>query len=299
MKVLTLIVSYNFEPWMDRCLNSLSASEHPTDVLVVDNGSTDRTRERIGRDFPHVRLIENGRNLGFGCANNIGLRIALAEGYDAVFLLNQDAWIKDDTIGTLCELSARHPDYGILSPVHMDGSGRQLDRGFAAYAGINKKRPLESLTEELVECPFINAAFWWIPVPVLRTVGGFSPLFYHYGEDKDYVNRLHFHGLKVGYSPRIFGFHDRAYRQTDRTLFFRMERVFHLSEYANINHSLPAAFLYGPAAILPKAAECLVHLYGKNTWEYLRICLSLIGKTGRILQTRRTTRCPHPNYIEP
>ena len=85
MKILTIIVSYNFERWMKPCLESLTRSVHPTDVLVIDNGSTDRTVSLLRESYPWVRLIANGENLGFGRANNIGLRLALDEGYDAAF----------------------------------------------------------------------------------------------------------------------------------------------------------------------------------------------------------------------
>ena len=87
MKVLVIIVSYNFERWIDRCLNSLRHSEYPIDVLVIDNGSKDQTIQRIKNDFPEIRLIESPENLGFGKANNIGMKIALEEGYQYVFLL--------------------------------------------------------------------------------------------------------------------------------------------------------------------------------------------------------------------
>ena len=90
MKILVIIVSYNFERWIDRCLNSLRQSEQQADVVVIDNASQDRTVSLIESRYPEVRLIKSKENLGFGRANNIGMKIALKEGYDAVFLLNQE-----------------------------------------------------------------------------------------------------------------------------------------------------------------------------------------------------------------
>ena len=123
MKVLVIIVSYNFEQWMERCLGSLRLSELPVDVLVIDNDSKDRTTELIRAQYPEVRLIENKKNLGFGRANNLGMQIALEEGYDFAFLMNQDAWIDPNTIGTLVSISLKYSEYGILSPVHLTGKG--------------------------------------------------------------------------------------------------------------------------------------------------------------------------------
>lgn len=177
MKILTIIVSYNFEKWIERCLGSLKASSHPTDIIVIDNCSNDRTVEIIKTQYTYVRLIENHANLGFGKANNIGMQLALKEGYDAVFLLNQDAWIGSDTLATLAEQSVKHPEFGILSPVHLNGSGEELDKGFASYAQLASINNIPH-RHEPISCPFINAAFWFIPVSTLQRTGGFSPLFY-------------------------------------------------------------------------------------------------------------------------
>ena len=70
--------------------------------------------EILRKNYPEIRLIANHANLGFGKANNIGMQIALKEDYDAVFLLNQDAWIDPKTLGSLAQESLRHPDYAGL-----------------------------------------------------------------------------------------------------------------------------------------------------------------------------------------
>ncbi len=80
-KILTIIVSYNFEPWIHKCLPSLLDSSYPTDILVVDNNSGDNTTQIIKETYPTIRLIESSENLGFGKANNIGLDIVLKEEY--------------------------------------------------------------------------------------------------------------------------------------------------------------------------------------------------------------------------
>lgn len=297
MKVLVIIVSYNFECWIERCLGSLRESAYAVDVLVVDNCSQDHTTELIEQHYPEVHLIKSDKNLGFGKANNIGLQIALREGYDAVFLLNQDAWIDSQTIGTLLDISKNAPQYGILSPVHLTGKGDKLDQGFATYTGLASLNLLPA--SQIAEAPFINAAFWMIPVSVLQIVGGFSPLFYHYGEDKDYINRLQYHGYKLGYSPKVFGCHDREYRQVTRDAFFRSERVYHLSEYANINHSFGKAFGYGVAASIKKAMQSLFRAKGKDAITYLGIPGQLISRTPEVARIRKETSRQQANFIQP
>ena len=292
MKVLTIIISYNFEKWIKSCLDSLLHSTYQTEILVIDNGSKDQTIARIKKDYPQVRIIANGNNLGFGQANNIGMRIALQEGFDAVFLLNQDAWIDSQTIGTLVNLSQKHTEYGILSPVHLNGKGDCLDKGFAGYTHLSKIQELTN-EKELVEADFINAAFWFIPIRTLKIIGGFSPLFYHYGEDKDYINRLHYHGLKVGYSPKCFGCHDREFREVPRKTYFRTEFVYLLSEYANINYSYTKAFAYSIPACIKKCLSASL----KDGYTYLCIALRLIGKAHEVNRIRQKSKKEAPNFL--
>lgn len=296
MKVLVIIISYNFEPWMERCLGSLRQSEHPADVLVIDNGSKDLSIKRIQKDYPEVRLIVNGKNLGFGQANNIGMQIAWDEKYDFAFLMNQDAWIEPNTIGTLVALSAQYSNYGILSPVHLTGKGDKPDPGFGQYAGIHTIAELPN--EELITLPFVNAAFWMIPVPVLKKIGGFSPLFYHYGEDKDFVNRLEYHRFKIGYSPKVVGYHDREYRPLSHEGFLRNEYVYHLSEYANINYSWTKAFGYGVLAIVKKMITALCNGKPSLSNDYLTMLVNLIKLSKKICLYRKTNRMSCPQSIQ-
>lgn len=296
MKVLTIIISYNFGKWIKPCLESLLRSTHPTDILVIDNGSKDQTVSIIRQNYPSVRIIDNKRNLGFGRANNIGMRTALEEGFDAIFLMNQDAWIEPDVIGTLADLAKSHTEYGILSPVHLNGKGDQLDKGFASYTHTPDIDGLPH-DKRLVEAAFINAAFWFIPVATLRTVGGFSPLFYHYGEDKDYMNRLHYHGLKAGYSPQVYGCHDREFRTVSREAFFRSEYVYLLSEYANLNRPFPDAFAYSVLACVKKALQTFARRKPKDGCTYLHLAMKLTAHTGKVIRVRRETKKEAPHFL--
>lgn len=296
MKVLVIIVSYNFEPWLERCLGSLRHSFYPVDTVVIDNGSTDQTIQRIRKDYPEIHLLPQNKNLGFGRANNIGMQIALAEGYDFVFLLNQDAWIDSNTIGELVELSQSYPQYGILSPVHLTGKGDKPDPGFGYYAQIQQ---LDQLSDKnILPIPFANAALWMIPVSVLKKVGGFSPLFYHYGEDKDFVNRLTYHDYQVGYSPQVFGNHDREYRPLTHQVFLRTEYVYHLSEYANIHHNGLKAFGYG---VLAPMKKCLVALFKRKaslSKDYFHMTFQLLRRSKEVCFYRKTNRLSNPHYIQ-
>ncbi len=288
MKLLVIVVSYNFCRWIDKCLGSLQKSTMRLDVLVVDNHSSDDTIAIIKECYPWVRLIANEENLGFGAANNIGLKIAVEEGYDGVILLNQDAWIDANVAERLVEAASQYPEYGILSPIHLTGDRRAIEKGFRHTTCIEK--PDSHRNKAVVEVSFINAAIWYIPIRVIRGVGMFAPIFYHYGEDVDYVNRIKYHGMKVGYLPGLYGCHDRADRVVTREHRLRDYKVYWLSEYCNLNYCFVKAFAYGVLAGV-KAAMC--SLFKGNVRDcgaYMGITLWLLGKTREVIVTRKNNR---------
>ena len=106
-KIVAIIVTYNAVPWLERCLGSLQASSVPVQTVIVDNRSTDETVNTIRTRYPQTVLIENQENLGFGQANNIGIRYALEHEATHVLLLNQDAWIGFAESGWQFEITVR------------------------------------------------------------------------------------------------------------------------------------------------------------------------------------------------
>ena len=130
MKILTIIVTYNGLQWYERCLGSLQHSTIPVDIMVIDNASQDGSADWIAAHYPEINLIRSDKNLGFGQANNIGMRYALDNGYDYVFLLNQDAWLHTkDCIERLVQAAENHPEYMIMSALWLYGSGERITKG--------------------------------------------------------------------------------------------------------------------------------------------------------------------------
>ncbi len=221
-KVVAVVVTYNGTRWVNACFSSLAKSNYPVDVFAVDNNSTDDTVEMIRKNFPDVAVIENKHNAGFGEANNQAMRIAVKQNADYVLLLNQDAWIEQDTIGTLIRAWQSDPSYGIISPLHYNGTGEKLDGAFLNY--VNRSYDLEKIKSDpkIFPVEFINAAAWLVSRDCLEKVGGFGYLFHQYGEDRDYIQRLEFARLKIGFITTTKIFHDRPDKRFD---FTQEERV--------------------------------------------------------------------------
>lgn len=215
MKTYIVIVTFNGMKWINECLKSCSSYQ----VIIVDNASTDDTVSFVETNYPEVLIIKQSKNLGFGQANNIGIRYALDHGVEHVFLLNQDAYLVDNVLETLISFQKQNPQYGILSPIHITGNQKKLDKNFSSFMLKEKTGQfysdfvLGNTLAPVYEVPFVNAAAWLISKKCLETVGGFDPLFFHYGEDDNYCQRVVFHGLKIGVVPKCFIIHDRAERE--------------------------------------------------------------------------------------
>lgn len=214
--VTAVVVTHNASGWIEACLESLLASDHPVDPVVVDNASTDDTVavvRRFAEAETHapsgaITLLENERNIGFGRANNRGMRLALERGAAHIFLLNQDATVSPDTIGRLVKLQQGGPEYGVLSPVHLNSDGTALDAKFCRYS--LQPSACEGLLDTLIlkpgadtVCPvrFVNAAAWLISRSCLETAGGFHPAFFMYGEDDEFLMRIRRHDFQAGICP--------------------------------------------------------------------------------------------------
>lgn len=217
MRIFSIVVTYNAlrNDWLHKCLDSLLSSDLRTEIIVVDNASTDETCQVIKDRYPAVILIENRENIGFGAANNQGLEYGIKNSGDYFFLLNQDAWVEKDCIQKLVAVGNANPEYAVISPMHLNGSGSALDYYFSYFISpqfckfIYSDFVLGKIENTIYELPFVNAAAWLLPKKTLEVVGGFSPAFFHYREDDNYCQRVIYHKMKIGISPLAKIYHDR------------------------------------------------------------------------------------------
>jgi GT2 family glycosyltransferase len=301
-EILVIIVTYNGEKWIRRCLDHLAGSTQPVKTVVVDNGSTDHTKRIISEGFPDVMLLEEDQNHGFGQANNIALAYALQQQTDYVLLLNQDAYVYPGTIGTLLSVAEKHPEYGIISPLQQNGSGGQLDVQFRIFiannypeAFVKKVEAREGDLPELFPVRFVNAAAWFIPRSCLERTGLFHPLFYHYGEDNNYCSRVQYHGFKTGITPLAAIRHDRTQTGADKKQLERQIAIVPLYILLDLRKKIVLAYLlafwklvgYLWKGIKQKSPDICRLTFSEIKW--------VVKNTRRIADARRTTKAPYVN----
>ena len=214
LSIWAIVVTYNGERWVDRCIPSLLENRRIGRVIVVDNGSTDGTLSAVSRFGPRVQLVPTPRNLGFGAANNIGMALALQGDADGVFLLNQDAWVASGDLDSLIAIQLADPGLGIVCPIQVTADGSALDRRFAEClpAELISDLVLSGAVKPTYPTQFANAAAWLLPRHTLDKVGYFDELFHMYGEDDDYAIRVRQKGLQIAICPSVRVYHDRADR---------------------------------------------------------------------------------------
>lgn len=241
--VYCIIVTYNAMPWIDKCINSLMQSSENIKIIVVDNCSSDQTVQHIKKNYKNVILILNSKNKGFGKANNQGIEYAYKQGCEHFFLLNQDAWVSINTIKKLVDIQIDY-QIDVLSPTHLNGRGDIFDYNYFIHTVISEKNRdfVSDLFLNRLNSFYLvfkaNAAAWMISRETIESVGGFDPLFFHYGEDGNYCQRLKYHNKKFAFTPHSVIFHDRE-RQGNMKVYKKNAQLRDLIfEYSNINKKI-------------------------------------------------------------
>lgn len=219
-KIGVIVVAFNALKWDLTCFEPL-AKNIPSNahVYIIDNASVDGTSDLIREKYPEYNLYESKANLGFGKANNIGFKLALDDGCTNFLLLNQDAFISWNNIIALVRLQGKLPEYGIISPIQLYNA-EKVDHLHLkslmkeSYTYFNDLI-CDDLVMDVYDIGYTNAAIWMLSRACIEKVGGFDPIFPHYGEDNDYANRVNYFGFKVGLAAKLKAYH---YRDQDKVL---------------------------------------------------------------------------------
>jgi GT2 family glycosyltransferase len=198
-----IVISYNSEDVIESCLAKLCASERPpTNVVVVDNNSRDRTVDFVRRGFPHIALITNQINKGFAAANNQALTLCTGR---YIFCLNPDTEVLADATAHAVQYMEARPDIGIAGCRILNADGSPQDSVSFRYPGQKYAgMTLDHLPGKIAS---VLGAALIIRSALLRELAGFDEEFFLYGEDQDLCLRVRKAGYSVGFIPESVVMH--------------------------------------------------------------------------------------------
>lgn len=219
MLLSIIIVNYNVKYFLEQCLYALEQAclGLEAEVIVVDNASTDGSRDWLQPKFPSVQFTWLTQNLGFGKASNLALQQAKGQ---YILFLNPDTIIAEDSLRLCLDEMMANPNIGALGVRMIDGSGsflkeskRGLPTGAAAlykFTGLGSIFPRSKKIaayyaghlpeKENADVEILSGAYMMLSKKAVNITKGFDEDFFMYGEDVDLSYRI----IKAGMRCRYF-----------------------------------------------------------------------------------------------
>lgn len=196
-RVGVLLLNWNGAQDTLDCLDSLKKSSyHNVELLVVDNGSTDYSVEKIRKVHPDVTLIMNEKNLGFAEGNNVGMRYFLDKGVDVVFLLNNDTVVDEHCLSAFVEAHQQREGKAVLGAKIYYYDDKERIWNFGALWNcerlsleVQARNDEDKGWDEDFQVDHIIGCAMWIPRAILEKVGLFEPRFFLNYEETDWCFR--------------------------------------------------------------------------------------------------------------
>lgn len=219
MDVSFIIVNYNTKELTKKAIDSIYkfSKNLEFEIILIDNDSEDGSVAHIKKSFPKVKIIENDQNVGFGSANNQGMKQAKGE---FIFLFNSDAYLIDDSTQNIINKAREIKSLGAIAPLILN-EDRSIQQSGGFFPSLTKifwwMTFLDDLPFGLILNPYhidhdrfyqeereldwITGAAMIIPKAVYNKVGGFDENIFMYGEDIDLSYKIKKSGLNILFSP--------------------------------------------------------------------------------------------------
>lgn len=253
------IVSWNTRDLLLDCLKAIgpAAAPYRTEVILVDNASSDGTVAAVREQCPDVHVIANPDNRGFTRANNQALAIARGR---FLLLLNPDTEARPGSLATLARYLEEHAEYGACGPrlLYPDGriqpNGRRLPtlwREFLAASGLRRLNPsaFESRLEwgrddfsRTTDVEEVSGACLMARREAVEQVGLLDEQLFMYYEEVDWCARMKAAGWKTAYVAEAEVVHHVA--QSVKQASFSVYRAFYESQFRyHRKHGAPPVWL--------------------------------------------------------
>ena len=190
-KVSIVIPSWNRKNELGKCLSSIGKLNYPSiEITVVDNGSSDGTREMLQNEYRDIKLISNENNLGVSYARNQGIVVSSG---DYIWCLDSDTEIiSPNTLSHMLDILETYPgDSAVGGELIVEDNIEKIKILKPLCFGRGIVTFLRKDECHMVECKFLTGANYLVRTKLLLEVGGFDPRYFVVGEDTDLCIRMH------------------------------------------------------------------------------------------------------------
>jgi GT2 family glycosyltransferase len=215
-RVAVVIPTWNGREDILRCLSSLPRLRYPNwTAIVVDNASTDGTRDAISEHFPTQRVLVMERNLGFCGGNNRGIATALEEGADYILLLNSDTEVHPGLLDELVQVAASDEriagvgakNLRMEDPSVIWGAYGRVTYGSELVEVAGKGEPDGPAYSTVRDVEWLIGNGMLMSRKALLEIGALDEQFFAYHEDVDWCLRARKHGMRIVYNGRAVILH--------------------------------------------------------------------------------------------
>jgi len=196
-RISVVVLNWNGMKWLRICLSSILSQDAGEDfeVLLVDNGSTDRSVQYVEENFPSVKIVQLGKNYGFAEGNNRALNYAQGE---YLVFVNTDTKAEAGWLKSLVRVADERPEYQILCSIQIPSQERNRIRTLNAF-GDSTPSPYES-DSPVTDSVFASGACFLIRRSWMQNIGYlFDPYYVFYAEDIELSLRTVLLGGQIGY----------------------------------------------------------------------------------------------------
>lgn len=211
--VVAVVLNWNGFADTQKCVASLQQIDYANfEIVIVDNGSTDGSAEKLRQAFPHLKIIRLQKNLGYAAGNNAGIKFALAQGAAYILVINNDVVAEKDFLSPMVELAERMPEIGVVTckvcylsnPKQIYAAGGTFSRWLCT--GINDLQwqfddPERNIKDREREISFAPGCLMLIRSVVFERAGLLDERFFLYVEDLEFSRRVGNH-FRMIYTPR-------------------------------------------------------------------------------------------------
>ncbi|MEL7598490.1 MAG: glycosyltransferase family 2 protein [Proteiniphilum sp.] len=260
----------------------------PYELIVVDNGSVEDEAAELQTSYPFIKTIRSERNLGFAGGNNLGVRQASGS---YLFFLNNDTFVRDDSISRLIDVMKQNPLLGGLSPKILFADTKEGIQ-FAGYTPLSRvtlrnrligyREPDEGQYDEFHPTPYLHGAAMLIRREAIERAGMMPEIYFLYYEELEWSLQIRRQGYELEYHPSATIYHSesistgqnsplKAYYLTRNRLLFSRRNLSGLDRFLSIGYQLAIAIPKGWIQALFRGRPALARAIVRGSRDFFRM----------------------------